>query len=330
MTTPRKQQISLADTPYYHCITRCVRRAFLCGEDNHSGQSFEHRRGWIKEKLHFLTQVFAIDVCAYAVMNNHYHVVLFVDEEKAKQWTMDVVLERWHRLYKGTLLTSQYCNGDTLTEPLLDMVKATAEVLRKRLIDISWFMRYINEGIARAANQEDDCTGRFWEARFKSQALLDEAAIVACMAYVDLNPIRANIADTPESSNHTSVKLRCEQAKASQQDNISKQPSTLMPFIGNPREDIPKGLPFDLKDYLQLIDVTGRSIRADQHGYIEQSQPEILKRLNISAEHWLIITTEFRTQFHGAVGREEALSDYCEHQHLKRRQNLSHCNKLFA
>ncbi|AZQ84609.1 transposase [Colwellia sp. Arc7-635] len=324
MTTPRKQQISLADTPYYHCISRCVRRAFLCGEDKYSGQSYEHRRGWIEDKLHFLTQVFAIEVCAYAVMSNHYHVVLCVDEEKAKQWTMSEVLERWHRLYKGTLLTNQYCHGDTLSEPLLDMVKATAETYRKRLIKISWFIGYLNENIARAANQEDNCKGRFWETRFKSQALLDEAAIAACMAYVDLNPIRANIADTPENSNHTSVKLRCEQAKTGQ------QPNTLMAFVGNPRKDMPKGLPFDLTDYLQLIDITGRSIRADKHGFIEQSQPEILKRLNISAEHWLIITTEFRTQFHGAVGRETALSDYCEHQDFKRRQNLSHCNKLFA
>ena len=70
--------------------------------------------------------------------------------------------------------------------------------------------------------------------------------------------------------------------------------------------------------------------REDKHGFIEQSQPEILKRLHISAAHWFIITTEFRTQFHGAVGREAALTDFCEHQHFKRRQNLSHCNKLFA
>jgi hypothetical protein len=177
MATPRKQQISLADTPYYHCITSCVRHAFLCGEDKHSGQSFEHRRGWIEDKLHFLTTIFAIDVCAYAVMDNHYHVVLFVDEAKAKQWSMTEVLERWHRLHKGTLLAYQYLNGDTLSEPLLDTVKAMVETLRHRLIDISWFMREINEKVARQANQEDDCKGRFWEARFYSQALLDEAAI---------------------------------------------------------------------------------------------------------------------------------------------------------
>ena len=342
MTSPRKQQISLANTPYYHCITRCVRRAFLCGEDKHSGQSFEHRRGWIEDKLHFLTTVFAIEMCAYAVMSNHYHVVLFVDEDKAKQWSMNEVLERWHRLHKGTLLTQQYLNGDNLATPLVDMVNATAEIYRQRLMDISWFMREINEKVARQANQEDECKGRFWEARFKSQALLDEAALAACMAYVDLNPVRANIADTPETSNHTSVKLRCEQAKASentrhkanhkdnQTDNISNQPNTLMSFVGNPRENMPKGLPFDLTDYLQLMDITGRSIREDKHGFIEQSQPEILKRLNISAAHWLTITTEFRTQFHGAVGREAALTDFCEHQHFKRRQNLSHCNRLFA
>lgn len=324
MATPRKQQISLVDTPYYHCVARCVRRAFLCGEDALSGQSYEHRRGWVEDKLHFLSQVFAIEVCAYAVMSNHYHVVLFVDEAKAKQWHISEVLDRWHRLHKGTLLTQQYCRGETLAKPLLDIVKATAEVYRKRLMKISWFMGYINEGIARAANQEDNCTGRFWEGRFKSQALLDEAALAACMAYVDLNPIRANIAKTPESSTHTSVKLRCEQAKKSQ------QPHTLFPFVGYPRKNIPKGLPFDLSDYLQLIELTGRCIREDKRGFIEESQPSILSRLNISAENWLIITTEFRTQFHGAIGHEDVLSDYCEHQQLKRRQNLSHCNKLFA
>lgn len=213
MAMLRKQQICLESTAYYHCVARCVRQAFLCGEDKLSGHSYEHRRGWIEDKLHFLRQVFAIDVCAYAVMSNYYHVVLFIDEVKAKHWSMQEVLERWHLLYKGTLLTQQYCRGEVLAKPLLDIVKATAEAYRKRLMKISWFMGYINDDIARAANQEDNCTGRFWEERFKSQALFDEAALAACMAYVDLNPIRAKMAKTPESSAHTSVKLRCEQAK---------------------------------------------------------------------------------------------------------------------
>ena len=324
MATPRKQQISLADTPYYHCVARCVRRAFLCGEDKVSGQSYEHRRGWVEDKLHFLTKVFAIDVCAYAVMSNHYHVVLCIDEAKAKQWTMTEVLERWHQLYKGTLLTRQFCRGEKLAKPLLDIVMATSEVYRKRLMKISWFMGNINEGVARDANHEDNCTGRFWEGRFTSQALLDAAALAACMAYVDLNPVRAKIAKTPESSAYTSIKLRCEKALKSQ------QPNTLFPFIGNPRKVMPKGLPFELSDYLELVELTGRCIREDKRGYIEENQPAILSRLSISAENWLIITTEFSTQFHGAVGHEDALSDYCQHKKLERRQNLSHCNKLFA
>jgi REP element-mobilizing transposase RayT len=208
MATARKRQISLADTPYYHCVTRCVRRAFLCGEDKVSGQSYEHRRGWIENKLLALTQVFAIDVCAYAVMSNHSHIVLFVDEAQATSWTMEEVLTRWHQLFKGTLLTQQYLRGEALIEPLQKIVLETAEVYRKRLMDISWFMRIINETIAKQANKEDNCTGRFWESRFKSQALLDEAALAACMAYVGLNPVRAKVAPTPERSDFTSIQQR--------------------------------------------------------------------------------------------------------------------------
>jgi REP element-mobilizing transposase RayT len=324
MATPRKRQISLTDTPYYHCISRCVRRAYLCGEDQFTKQSYEHRRGWVEDNLLSIANIFAIDVCAFAVMNNHYHVVFFVDVEKAKNWSMDEVLNRWHKLYKGTLLTQQYCRGDKLSKPLLETVALTAKRYRERLLSISWFMGYLNEKIARAANFEDNCTGRFWEGRFKSQALLDDAALAACMAYVDLNPVRANIAKTPEESLHTSIKIRAEHAKE------GKQPKTLLAFSGNPNANMPKGLPFELIDYLQLIELTGRCIREDKAGYIEESKADILNRLNISAENWLILTKEFRRKFHGAVGHEATLSNYCEHQKFKRRCNVSACNKLLA
>jgi hypothetical protein len=158
------------------------------------------------------------------------------------------------------------------------MVEQTAEVYRQRLTDISWFMRILNEGIARKANEEDNCTGRFWEGRFKSQALLDDAAIIACMAYVDLNPVRAKIASTPEKSSYTSIQRRI---KAAIQ---GKQPSNLLNFVGNAHKDKTKGLLFNFNEYIELIEVTGRCIRADKCGYIEENQPEILTRLNISTE----------------------------------------------
>lgn len=248
MGLPRKALISLDATPYYHCVSRCVRRAFLCGQDAHTGQCFEHRRQWIEERLLALAEIFALDVCAYAVMSNHYHVVLHIDKAQADAWGLRKVVERWHQLYQGSALSQRFLRGEALGDPELDRLAEVAESWRARLMDISWFMRTLNESIARAANQEDHCTGRFWEGRFKSQALLDERALAACLAYVDLNPIRAKLAETPEDSEHTSVKQRVESAKE------GRQPVSLLPFVGDPRASMPSGLPFRLQDYLELVD----------------------------------------------------------------------------
>ncbi|ASP49747.1 transposase [Cognaticolwellia beringensis] len=324
MTTARKQLISLVDTPYYHCISRCVRRAYLCGEDKLTGKSFEHRRSWVEDKLITLSQVFAIDICAYAIMSNHTHLVLFIDEASAKAWSSEEVLKRWHQIFKGTLLTQQYCRGESIADYLQPTLNDTVECYRSRLMDISWFMRLLNESVARKANQEDNCTGRFWEGRFKSQALLDESALAACMAYVDLNPVRAGVANTPESSAYTSVKTRVIQAK------MGKQPTYLLPFVGNPKNHMPKGLPFVLIDYLELVDLTGRSMREDKPGYITHKHPELLQRLNIGSENWLTLTKDFRKLFHGAVGHTAALTAYYQHHEAKRRQNLKCCEKLLA
>ncbi len=191
-------------------------------------------------------------------------------------------------------------------------------------MDISWFMRILNQSIATQANQEDNCTGHFWEGRFKSQLLLDEAAFAACMAYVDLNPVRANIAKTPENSEFTSVKQRVLTAIK------VKQPKMLLPLVGNLRQLMPKDLPFELKDYLELIELTGRCIREDKAGSIEQNQPALLTRLNINPENWLTLSKGFRKVFHGAVGHSDVLTDYYEHKGLKRRTNVSCCDKLLA
>jgi len=232
MPKPRKSLISLQNTPYYHCVSRCVRRTFLCGVDESTGKSYEHRRGWIEDKMLALAKVFAIDICAYAVMSNHTHLVLHIDADKARSWSIREVLERWHRLHKGTQFTEKYLENKRLEEFELALVYERCEKYRKRLMDISWFMKELNEPIARMANNEDKCTGHFWEGRFKSQALLDEAALVSCMAYVDLNPVRAKMEKTPESSTYTSIKTRIEVAKANQ-----AQPKNLFPFIGYERED---------------------------------------------------------------------------------------------
>ncbi|WP_410489475.1 transposase, partial [Aeromonas caviae] len=197
MTIARSRQISLQDTPYYHVVSRCVRRAFLCGEDAHSGQSYEHRRQWVVDKLGQLSRLFAIGVCAYAVMSNHYHLVLKVESDTAANWSEREVAERWAALFQWPLLVRRWYQGESLIEPELAVVQQLIGQWRERLHSISWFVRLLNENLARQANREDGCKGHFWEGRFKSQALLTESALLACMAYVDLNPIRAAIADRP-------------------------------------------------------------------------------------------------------------------------------------
>jgi REP element-mobilizing transposase RayT len=272
-----------------------------------------------------LASIFAIDICAYAVMSNHTHLVLHVNQKTAESWNVKQVLERWHSLHKGTQFTQKYLEGKEMEEFELASVYVSCEKYRHRLMDISWFMRELNEPIARMANNEDKCTGRFWEGRFKSQALLDEAALISCMAYVDLNPVRAKMDTTPESSKHTSIKTRIEVAKANQ-----AQPKTLLPFIGYEREVQPEGLPFKLIDYLELIDLTVRIIREDKRCSLDISLAPILQRINLTSEQWLDISTGFEKHFKAAAGSETLLAEYCEHTELQRRSGLSACKRLLS
>lgn len=321
MPQSRKSQISLAATPYYHCISRCVRRAYLCGQDKLSGRSYEHRRGWVEDKLLSLTQAFAIEVCAYAIMSNHTHIVVYVDEQAADRWSVHDTLSRWHQMFKGTYLTQAYMKGRLLTEVEYQTVKETAQIYKSRLCSISWFMRVLNEYIARKANQEDECTGRFWEGRFKSQALLDESALLACMVYVDLNPIRAGIAKSLESSAHTSIKQRIKALLK------NEQPKRLRPFKDKKANE--HTLDFALTDYLALVEMTSRVLIKEKQA-LPSTLPALLTRININIENWLTMSQQFSTVFHGAVGNITSLSRYCEYQNKKRRRNLSACQRLFA
>ncbi|MDV2962962.1 transposase [Shewanella algae] len=322
MPHPRRTQISLEDTPYYHCCSRVVRRAFLCGDDAYSGKNYDHRRGWVESLLFELEAVFAIDVAAFAIMSNHLHLVLHIDIETANRWTDREVLEQWHKLFKGDELTRKFTQGELIDAYDVPRLKHTIAIYRSRLCDISWFMRCLNEPIARQANQEDNCTGRFWEGRFKSQALLDEAAVLTCMAYVDLNPIRAKMADTPEQSEHTSIRLRIQAALK------CEQPAKLLPFIGNECDNQRSGIAFGLKDYLELVDDTGRCIRDDKRGSISEKSTKLLTRLNIPHENWLKLTTEFGRLFRGPVGTLQELSCYCEHLEKRRRHFATSCQYL--
>jgi len=208
MTLARKNQVCLEATPYYHLMNRCVRRSFLCGYDKLTKTDYSHRKQWILDRIKYLVDSFAIRVCAYAIMDNHYHLVICVDSTNAEQWTADEVLARYGRIHSTKHIRDLLDNKADLTTEQRNRIDQTIKTWRERLKSISWFEKSLNEPIARSANLEDKVNGRFWQGRFKSQALLDEAALITCMAYVDLNPMRAGITNSLETSDFTSIQAR--------------------------------------------------------------------------------------------------------------------------
>jgi len=349
MTQARNNQINISDTPYYHCMGRCVRRAFLCGEDPLTGVDYSHRKGWIVNKLQELVEVFAIDVCAYAVMSNHYHVVLKIDHELSAQISDDEVIERWMQLFNGHILIQRYLKGDCKTEAEIAEVQMTIKLWRERLSDISWFMRCLNETIARRANAEDQCTGRFWEGRFKSQALLNEQAVLSCMVYVDLNPVRAGLAQSLDESEFTSIAqrirevgVRCEVLgfKEEQKIRTDRKILKLADFVGGKPLS---GIPFLFKDYLALADWTGRVVRDDsprgyslasgqftsKQGAISEKEPRIIARLGIDAEKWIETVKEYSKSYHAFVGSEKQLKAVCEKSGKKWLSGIRQSRLLF-
>ena len=304
MTRPRKALISLADTPYYHITSRCVRRAFLCGVDHYSGKNYEHRRQWVVDRIRLLSSLFAIDVCAYAVMNNHYHLVLKLCPGQIEALSDDEIMGRWCALFKGPLLIQLYRDGEDLKPFERTTVSDILKVWRSKLTSISWFMRCLNQPIARQANLEDKCTGKFWESRFTSQALKSEEALLSCMAYVDLNPVRAGIADRPETSSHTSICERRhpgfdlqqaidDQTQCGDLLDFRTPLKPLLPFENRVVNESQTGILFNFEEYLRLLDWTGRIIRNDKRGHIDNALPPILTRLQITADQWRINTTQF-------------------------------------
>lgn len=370
MTRPRSEIVSLEDTPWYHVVCRCVRRAFLCGHDTLTGKSFEHRRGWIEARIRQLAAVFTIDVAAYAVMSNHYHIVLKIDRERAQALSDDEVLARWTRLFDGPLLVRRYQDANTraaLDEAQLARVREYAAHYRDRLSDLSWFMRVLNEGIAREANREDGVKGRFWEGRFKSQALLDEQAILMAMAYVDLNPIRAGMCETPEESAFTSIEARLAPDKVEARIAQSMEtmraaaggesqragrdtprhvppftadapqpreralaalpPAPLMPFDATGREDW--AIPYAWGEYLELVETLGRCLHPNKRGIIPEATPRLLERLGVDTEAFIEHGTRFLKEFGHAVGKLAALIELASRRQAKFLRGMRAAQSVF-
>ena len=300
MAIARKNLIDINVTRFYHCISTCVRQAMLCGKGH------EHRKQWIEDRLQDLANAFAIGVCDFSVMDNHLHVMVRLEPERAKDWSVEEVVRRWMVVYPPSKvdLNDPEAVQAYIDEELKDTEKV--EKSRKRLQSLSWFMKTLKEPLARMANKEDKCRGAFWAARFKSVAVLDEEALLATSAYIDLNPVAAGIAEFPETSAHTSIRQRvihihsqkdgmeiletAQEATAAARTELGKLEEThwLCPIQDRRSEGSERGglsERVSLASYLKLVDYTSRLLRPGK-ARVDPEVESILERIGSSAEVW--------------------------------------------
>lgn len=329
MATARYKTVEPGKGGVYHCRSRCVRRCFLCGEDPLTGQSYEHRKGWVESRLRFLSEIFEFPVYSYAVMSNHLHVVLRTAPERAAGWSAEEVIRKAYKLCPHAV-SRELGAGEPLSV-LLKRAKERqdyVELWRERLGDLSWFMRFLNEHIARRANREDQLGGRFWEGRFRCSLLADEGAVLSCMAYVDLNPVRAGLGEKPEDCPFTAVYRRIEARRGRQRLTVletseegnakslldeerhrSRAASWLCPVeqvtVGN--RDQAWGL--GEEQYLKLVDFAGRAQLADKPGAIPAELAPILERLELDADQWARTVRRYGSLYWKVAGHAERLAE---------------------
>ncbi len=202
---PRKNRSDVYDPTQhgvYHCFNRTTRRSYLHGVDPLTGYDYSHRRGWFRVRMKFLINGFCLDLLSYAIMPNHWHCVIRNRPDLVKKLTDREVAIRWLSLTSRKPTRGN--KGGEIREAEINAILSRpkrVKELRKRLSDISWFVKLMCQTVARQCNIDDGCTGHFFEDRFKLKPLKEQEDVLACMAYVDLNPLRAHLADSLDDSN---------------------------------------------------------------------------------------------------------------------------------
>lgn len=345
MTTARSKLVDVSVSRWYHCISRCVRHAFLFSPGTDSPTS--DRKVWIERRLKELDAIFAISVGGFSVMDNHLHLLLRLDPEVAKSWSNIEVVERWFKLFPPRGTDRKPLPPAKLKELVaqrLSNLEWIAET-RARLGSLSWFMKCLKEPLSRMINKAEKCSGTFFEGRFKSIAVLDEEALLAVCAYIDLNPVAAGIAPTPETSAHTSVKARVEHVfqegrvedlQTAKQGSVAGSRASkkleealwLIPIedrrnLDSTREGMLVG--FTLGNYLLLVEHTGRLLREGKAS-ISAEVSDILSLLGSSAEEWQVRMQRLqggRLFGRFIAGSRELLEATAEKLGLSRLANLS-------
>ncbi|QDS89695.1 hypothetical protein EC9_38950 [Rosistilla ulvae] len=312
MTKARKYLVDPEVTRWYHCISRCVRQAFLFHDKEQPDRP--DWRQWIEDRLQLLDTNFAISVGGFSVMDNHLHVLCRLDPEDADRWSPQEVMRRWIAVYPPKKLKSD--DEKVVRQWVENLARDERRValLRDRLKNLGWFMKSLKEPLARLANKADGCRGTFWESRYKSIAILDDDALLATSTYIDLNPLAAGLTSTPEQGLYTSIHQRVEHVcqkcekeierlKPARRGSVAasvaagamEQDHWLVPFedrraaqrAGRGESSCREGMleSFPLGSYLLLLDATGRMYR-DGKANMEAGMKEVFERLSSTQRDW--------------------------------------------
>ena len=304
-----------------HICARVVRRCFLFGVDPFTGKNHDHRKVWIEDQLRLLAANFGIDLLAFAILSNHFHLILRSRPDVVDTWDDTEVARRWLMLCPKRKKKDR--SPEEPNEFELNSIRndpARLATIRTRLSNVSWWLRLLCQNIGTRANQEDKQTGKFFQGRYRAVRILDEESLLACAAYVDLNPIRAAMAETIETSEHTSVQRRIQalpQFEPSEPSPSTGVDSFLSPLAIDERHD-PLGacanqtrercsnkgfLSMSVADYLELLDVSGRMIRTDKSGTTPADVAPIFERRKLDREYWLLQIREFGRLFANVAGK---------------------------
>ena len=321
MAIPRSKLVDSENALSYHLVSRCVRGAFLCGRDPATGRDCSHRRRWLIERLLFLAQFFAVEIDSYSVLSNHFHVAAHYDPKACLGWSEPEVARRWVEAFPpmedGVVAEDR---KPLERERLLADPERLARA-RATLGSLSSFMKHLKQPIARRANQEDGVKGHFFEQRFYSGALLDEEAVLAAMAYVDLNPVRAKLANRLSECRDASIgeRLRVNRAQAldeflaplasglgDAQDSPGKAPDAVVGEFAEPDgaasdTNQPRPAPrirMTLRGYVELLE----GIMVAESADAERRGPD-------PAARWLARVASMRKR-QRAHGREGALTQW--------------------